>query len=202
MCSTTPGRSFRKLLGLVAFVVPSAVASLAAGSDQTLYALQRAPLYADSVHGRRIGVVMPGAAVKAAGAAGAERQVTFDGWSQRGNAGTVVSAPGVRIVVAELDADAPTHAIGSTHDPYGNTWTHVVVSGAVRANALTADRDVVWSNAKALYSKRCSACHALHKPTEFTANQWPTILKTMTKNAALQPEQAALVTQYLQAHAR
>lgn len=76
------------------------------------------------------------------------------------------------------------------------------MSGYVPSAGLTPDQESVWAAAKALFSKRCSACHALHHTTEFTANQWPTILKTMTKNAALQPDQAALVTQYLQTHAK
>jgi hypothetical protein len=42
----------------------------------------------------------------------------------------------------------------------------------------------------------------LHNTDEFNANQWPQILKTMAKNAALQPDQIALITQYLQTHSK
>ena len=150
-----------------------------------------------------MGVVTPGTAVTVTGpAGGADRAIALEGWSQQGDAEQIVSAPGVRIVLVDLNAGAPTRTIGSSRDAYGNTWAHVVVTGTVPADALTADQDAVWNSAKAIFSKRCSACHALHKPAEFTANQWPAILKTMEKNAALQPDQAALVTQYLQMHAK
>lgn len=69
-------------------------------------------------------------------------------------------------------------------------------------STLTDDQDTVWRHAAKLYQTRCSACHAVHKPTEFTANQWPEILKIMAKNAALQPADLALITEYLQTHAR
>ncbi len=196
--------SFWRLRGLAtSTVIALSFLSLAdAGPNATMYPLQRAPLFTETTHGSAIGFVMPGAAITASGSSGAYRDVTFDGWSQQGDSGTIVTAPGVRIIIAELTASARVQTIGSTHDAYGNAWTHVVVTAAVRANALTADQDVVWNNAKAIFTTRCSACHALHKPAEFTANQWPAILKTMEKNAALQPDQAALVTQYLQAHAK
>jgi nitrate/TMAO reductase-like tetraheme cytochrome c subunit len=92
--------------------------------------------------------------------------------------------------------------ISTVKDDYGNVWNEVQLSGFVQGSGLTSNQDTIWAGASALYSARCSTCHALPRTNQFTANQWPTILKAMTKNAALQPDQIALLTQYLQTHSK
>ena len=109
-----------------------------------------------------------------------------------------------KIVLATLTASgvAQRHISETAHDTYGNTWNHVQIAAYVDAAITVPDVNSVWTAAHQLYATRCSACHALHATTDFTANQWPGILQTMEKNAALDPQQAALITQYLQTHAR
>jgi hypothetical protein len=128
---------------------------------------------------------------------------TLDAWTQQGADSTLFAAEGQRIVLATLADETPRpRVLATAKDDYGNVWNEVELSGFVQQGGLTSDQGIVWAQAQALYSKRCSACHALHRTNEFTANQWPTILKTMTKSAALQPDQAVLITQYLQTHSK
>jgi len=188
------------LLGLLISAAPLHADS----QNGLLYASGDAPLYAqvsDHVAAARI---TPGTGLQPTGPASAGLQpVALDGWTQEGSATILFAAAGQRIVVARLaDPTAQPKILSSITDPYGNVWHETRLTGFVPGTDLVADQETVWAVARALFSKRCSACHALHHTNEFTANQWPTILKTMTKNAALQPDQAELVTRYLQAHAK
>ncbi len=181
-----------------------AAAPARTGTGTNLYATATAPLYADPAGHKTEGSLTPGTAVATTGpAAQALVPVAVEGWSQEGDASTVFAAPGQRIVLAELASGTPAPKVLATRkDAYDNVWNQVKITGFVAATALVADQNTVWAQAQKLYSTRCSACHALHNPNEFTANQWPKILGTMAKNAALQPAEAALVTQYLQTHAK
>jgi predicted CxxxxCH...CXXCH cytochrome family protein len=92
--------------------------------------------------------------------------------------------------------------VSSKKDPYGAAWNQVQVSGAIDATALVASVTPVWSGAAKFYGQKCSQCHTLHQPAEFTANQWPGVVASMAHNAALSGDQLDLVVRYLQAHAR
>jgi hypothetical protein len=172
----------------------------------TRYAMKATPIYADASGSRVVGSLTPGTPVTSAGTATGSRLQSFelDGWSQDGAETTVVAAAGRRIVYATLSSTqgVARKVLAQTKDDYDNVWDQVTLGGFVDSAALTADQATVWTRAQHLFSQRCSNCHALHATTEFTANQWPTILKTMGKNAALTPAETALITQYLQTHAK
>lgn len=51
--------------------------------------------------------------------------------------------------------------------------------------------------AKALHDRACYKCHDLYKPTDYTDEQWATILKSMAPKANLNVVETALVLQYL-----
>ena len=71
-------------------------------------------------------------------------------------------------------------------------------SVTVSDDALVADVRDVWKRADGLYAHSCGSCHALPAPSSYSANQWPAIMKTQAPNAALEPNDAALITTYLQ----
>jgi hypothetical protein len=197
-------RSLNAILGGGGVLLAVALSALPAygASANVWYAAGSAPIYAAAGHAS-VGTLTPGTPVKPSGAAMKGFQpFTLRAWSQKGDSGTLVVAEGQRVVLATLAPGARTKIISTAKDAYGNAWNEVQLSGFVKTSAVTSDQETVWAQAQALYTKRCSACHALHRPAEFTANQWPAILKTMTKNAALQPAQAALMMQYLQTHAK
>ena len=154
-----------------------------------------------------LGVLTPGTplTLTAPMQEGASRvEVTLQGWSLQGGGSVVYAAMGKRITLLTLDTAglSKRKITKQSTDSYGNVWREIQISGWVSAKPLTSDISTVWSTAEKTYETRCSACHALHAPNQFTANQWPSILKTMAKNAALNPDQIAFVTKYLQTHAR
>jgi hypothetical protein len=190
---------------LAALVLLGSAAFPRAGTvRQPLYAAGSVPLYAAAADHSAVATITPGTALQADGpAASGMLVVTVEAWSQDGADSTLFAAAGRRIVLARLkDGAARPPVLATVTDPYGNVWHQVRLMGFAPTADLVPDQQSIWGKARALYSKRCSACHALHRTNEFTANQWPTILKTMSKNAALQPDQAALIIQYLQTHAK
>jgi trimethylamine-N-oxide reductase cytochrome c-type subunit TorC len=152
-----------------------------------------------------IGTIPPGAELDATGPPQGPRiAVRVSGWSLEGAPAQLFRAVGRRILQAELGSRGPSRPVVSDRetDPYGSVWQRVSATGWVARSDVGPDLDAVWKQAESLYQQRCGGCHALHPATEFTANQWPNVLKVMAHNAAFTPEQAALVTQYLQTHAK
>ncbi|CAM5789480.1 hypothetical protein CCAE64S_02393 [Castellaniella caeni] len=172
--------------------------------DQARYAEQPTPIYADAGHTQTLGMLTPGTKLYLENPnAPAQGAFFLDGWTQQGNDTAVFLQQGKRTLAASMNGKGwRFQKLGEIKDDYDNLWTHIRLNGYVDTKTLTASQDTVWHAAITLYSARCSACHALHKPTEFTANQWPGILEIMAKNAALQPPEKALITQYLQTHAK
>lgn len=165
------------------------------------------PLYGGAQGKLVLGILTPGTPLLLATPlqAGASRvEVALQGWSLQGGGSVVYAALGKRIIMIALNTTglSKRKATKQSTDSYGNVWREIQISGWVSAKSLTSDISTVWGAAAKIYETRCSACHALHAPNQFTANQWPSILKTMAKNAALNPDQIAFVTKYLQTHAR
>ena len=53
------------------------------------------------------------------------------------------------------------------------------------------------SRARELYANKCTSCHRLHRPSEYTRQRWPTILERMAVKAKLTPEEARHLRDYL-----
>jgi Dihaem cytochrome c len=192
------------LLGVCVLVAALApVMAVAASAGTIKFAAGSVPLLADP-QGASLGTVTPGTPVMVVKEEGSLNEVKIEGWSMQGAEQIVFAAKGRRIMLARLSADRPANRIvgARSQDQYGGVWEQVTVTGWMQSSSLVADVTPIWKEAHDLFATRCATCHALHQPTEFTANQWPHILQTMTKRAVLTADQTALVTQYLQTHAR
>lgn len=195
---TNPRRRVR--IALLAAMVVTACA--AAQGTSTAYVQSETPLA--STDGTALGTALLGAPVTVTAEDGANAQVTVEGWSIANAASVVFLSADQRIPLVSL-TDAGQQArtvLESTTDSYGTAWDHVRLAGSVAAADLGPDLSAVWSKASDLYGSTCSACHALHAPAEFTANQWPGSLKSMLPNVSLTDAQIDLITKYLQYHAK
>lgn len=170
------------------------------------FAGEGAKLFAAQSGGAPIGAIMPGTKLdtETSQPSGHRLKVAVTGWAPEGGSTVLYKAPNLRIIMLRLgdNASGQMKVLGKKQDSYGTTWEHVAVTGWTPATDVTHDVGTVWAAAKKIYDARCSSCHALHAPDQFTANQWPGVLKTMARNASLSPSETELVTQYLQAHAR
>jgi hypothetical protein len=53
-----------------------------------------------------------------------------------------------------------------------------------------------------IFVNRCSRCHGLHDPKEFTAAKWDTILMRMIPRARLSDEQTAHVSAFIKTNSK
>lgn len=182
-----------------------AAAVLAAGTvaaSSTLYVGSDAALKTAS--GAALGTVTPGTAVNVVTTSSNVANVQIDGWQPVGSGGAIYAGVDSRVVLVRLanGASLPDAAIvAKQNDAYGSAWNHVRLAGTIALSTLVPDAATVWQSAATLYGQRCSACHTLHQPSEFTANQWPGAVAAMAHNASLTPAQQDLIVRYLQAHA-
>ncbi|MEO6983815.1 MAG: hypothetical protein ABI155_00550 [Paralcaligenes sp.] len=191
-------------LTLIAFQVSVAAAAASpAVATSDVFIKQNVDLLAQE-GGSKIGTVTPGTSAHLLTEQNSTAKIQIEGWSIVGAPSAVFTAMGQRILEAKLTSSGQSSktVVKQAKDAYGSTWEQVRITGQVPKDSLVPDVATVWDGARQVFSAACSACHALHHANEFTANQWPNILKVMTKRAALNDEQTELVTKYLQAHAK
>lgn len=89
-------------------------------------------------------------------------------------------------------------------DDYGEIWHEVSGVYEVDSKLITADEEALYDQAKKIYEESCSACHRLHQPNDFTANQWPASLQGMIDAGytAIDENSLNLITKYLQHNAK
>ncbi len=172
-------------------------------AQEPLYLSQETNLL-DGAGGAIIATVAPGTLVNVLEHKDGQVRVELTGWSPEGGESYMFIGIGQRILVARLtDAGvAMQDVVNEQEDDYESLWLDMRLTGWLPEAATTADIANVWETASALFHQRCTRCHALHRPVEFTANQWPSILKIMTVRAGLTGADKALVIQYMQTHAK
>lgn len=191
-------RSTRIVMGAAAGVAVLAGAFLhasAGGAATQRFASGVTPLL-DAANGKTIGSVGPGAALTVVADSGASTHVTVTGFAAQSAPGTVYAYADRHIVV--LSGFTGKAVNGATQSVGGTPYVAVTIDGWVASNALAPDAATVWKAASALYQQKCSTCHSLRPPTDYTANQWPALMKAQADNAGLDPGQTALITAYLQ----
>ncbi len=181
--------------------------SASAGAVHNLFTKTLCPLYANRDDSSAIGSATPGTpfTVDAASATfHGRRRLILRGWSPKVATSVLYEAPDLRIVLAKFltGNNVERTILRQKTDAYGMVWQQLSISVWVPTTMIVNNVSVVWDRAQKLYDSRCGSCHALHEPSDFTANEWPGILDAMAKNAAFDPAQTALVIKYLQTHAR
>jgi cytochrome c553 len=206
----TLGKALVERLALMArFAVPMMLVTLAttpagaAETPATQYVNTIAILHARG-GGPAIGRIMPATPVIVHATKGAHVKVEVTGWSPMGGARYLFKDVGLRIRWAVLTEQgvAKRTVVGKKDDKWESTWEQARVTGWIDRKDIVPDIDTIWEEASKLYFSRCSRCHSLRRPREFTANQWPSVLKIMTVRAGFSPVQAATVTALLQNHGR
>ncbi len=174
----------------------------AAGSGEPRYVTTAAPL--KSADGTALATITIGTEVAVTGDQGDSADVLIDGWSMDGAPSVIFLSTGQRIPLASLtdEGQQAREVVETKTDDYGTEWQHVNLNGSVASSDLGPDSGGLWSDGESLYAASCSACHALHSPDQFTANQWPGTLKSMLPMVSLTNEQLELMTKFLQYHAK
>ncbi len=173
-------------------------------AEDTVYTAVLTDLYDAPAGGAKLASIPPGVPLAVLQEDGDALKVAVTGWSPQGGETYLFREIGQRIRRAVLTEQAQDlrEIIDEKEDYYENTWQDVRLTGWVARTDVSGDIAGIWKDASSLFHQRCTRCHALHRPTEFKANQWPAILKIMTVRAGLSASDAALVTQFLQTHAK
>ncbi|PAF47179.1 hypothetical protein BKH41_07820 [Helicobacter sp. 12S02232-10] len=209
---------------LLTFVLGAlGILSILEASD-SVYAGIVKPLYSTQNSQKVIGKLLPTSEVKIIKKSGNKVLLSFQGYIQKGIPNAIYFTMGQRILVAGLikNADVPfkilktqaakesqtgdskislSHLKPKTGKDAQTLYQKISVELWSDDGGFSSDLKSLYSKADSLYSQNCSICHALHQPTEFKANQWPAVIRSMSSRTGLNKDEIYLVTQYLQKHA-
>ena len=170
----------------------------------TRYAIATAPLFLDAAAKTDEGTLMPSTKVEVLANENGRAQVQIEGWQQDGVSEVFYAAPGKRIL-SVLVGDAAKKSLvtgqSETDSATNLTWHQVKLTAWVDQTQLIGDQGKLWQYASTLMSNNCTGCHGLTALDHFNANQWIGVIKGMESRTSLTPEQARMLTQYVQKHA-
>lgn len=182
----------------------AAAAAQTPASVTTRYAIATTPLYLDAKATTDEGTLMPSTQVAILASDNGRAQVRIDGWQQDGVSEVFYAAPGKRILsvlVGETARKALVTGKSETDSATNLTWHQVSLTAWVDQRQLIGDQGKLWQYASTLMSNNCTGCHGLTALDHFNANQWIGVIKGMESRTSLTPEQARMLTQYVQKHA-
>lgn len=193
----------KPLLSVLAFgIVLGAIAS-ASAADEVRYTRESTPLF-DGAKGKILGQLPPGTPVTLKTRSGAMVEVVVHGWTEDHRELELFADKAPRLSRAQLVRvdKGRLEPLKTEVGRYDVAWTKVRLTGWVAAARLVPDLNAVWNAARALHRQRCTACHDFMPASELSAQQWSGTLRIMSHRAALTPEEAVLLKQYLQSGAR
>ena len=167
------------------------------------YAAEVKNLYADSKGSKVVGKLLPTTQVQILKKEGGRVLLAVEGYAEAGSDLAVYFVPGKRILSVGLSKDSgiALQKISSTQVD-GKTYNKVKIQAWSEEGALSTDLNGLFTQAKDMYEQNCSMCHGLHSVKEYTANQWPSMFKSMAGSTAIDKKDYQLVIEYLQKNAK
>lgn len=173
-------------------------------ASETMYTDSVKNLFESSDSKSSKGRLLPTSKVEILEKKGDKIKIEVEGFMKDGVSNAVYFSKGKRILVAGLSKSGKFDfkTISSSKDENNVVWKKVKFTAFTKNDKLTKDIDSLYKTAQTTFTENCSMCHPSHPAHEFTANQWPSIVKSMINRTAMTKEQNYLVTQYLQKHAK
>lgn len=161
-------------------------------------------LYETSTSSAVKGRLLPTSKVKVLEKTGDKIKVEIDGFIKNGVPNALYFSKGKRILVAGLSKNGKfdIKTISTSTGKNATEWKKVALIAYTKNDNLTNDLAGLYNQANKIFNDNCAICHPIHASTEFTSNQWPSMLKSMINRTAMTKEQSYLVTQYLQKHSK
>lgn len=187
----------KSLLFILAFATACLYAS------ETTYTSSVKDLYETADSSKSNGRLLPTSKIKILEENGDKIKIEIEGYVKEDLNNAVYFSIGPRILVAGLSKNGnfDIKTILTSKDKDGVEWKKVSFTAYIKNDNLTKDLDALYSSAQEIYSNNCAMCHPAHPNNEYTANQWPSIIKSMINRTAMTKDENYLVTQYLQKHA-
>lgn len=167
------------------------------------YAENTLKTYSSAGDTKPSGKILPTTGVEILQIKGDKAQVKIIGWNKGKMERVVYYSKGERIISAALSKKAKYDLkVLKSEQIKKDKWTNVILTTWIENKNLTDDIDALYSRASDLLQTNCGLCHAYHPTTEFSANQWPSVIKAMRPRSPLTKEEGWLITQYTQKHAK
>jgi nitrate/TMAO reductase-like tetraheme cytochrome c subunit len=173
-------------------------------ASETMYTSSVKNLFESSDSTSSKGRLLPTSKVKILETKGDNIKIELEGFMKDGVDSAVYFSQGKRILIAGLSKSSnfDFKTISTTKDEEGVEWKKVTFTAFTKNDNLTEDLDALYAQAQTVFGNNCAMCHPAHPASEFTANQWPSIVKSMINRTAMTKDENYLVTQYLQKHAK
>ncbi len=172
---------------------------------KTQYVTKTLPTYSTTEDAKASGKILPTTPLEVIKTQDGKALVKLTGWNKGKMTRILYFSKGERIISAAFSKKAKyevkvlkTEEVGIKKDQ----WSNVTITTWIDNKELTDDLNALYSKAANLYEKNCGLCHAKHPTKEFSANQWPAVIKGMIPRTPLSKEEGLLVTQYAQKHAK
>lgn len=179
--------------------------SLLLAGDKIAYSTTVKPMYVDKTSTKVAGKLLPTSKVTILEKVGDRLHVKVDGFMVEGSDGAVYYGVGKRILVAGIANNSgikfektKSHLDKDT----GKKYFEASFKAYIDDKNLADDVKPLFLEAEKKYKETCSMCHSLHPVDEFTANQWPSMVKSMASRAGLDNESRYFMVEYLQKHAK
>lgn len=153
--------------------------------------------------GAVLGELAAGIPVRVIALAGEGVEVELEAWSREESPGVLYAAMGKRLAAATLADTAALPVLSTVEDgETGQVWRGHRLRAWTAASGLVRDSSPLKAALDRMYRDNCSLCHALHRPEEYTVNEWIGHFNMMRRLVPLiEPEAAQLLT-HLQGRAK
>ena len=151
-----------------------------------------------------VGRLLPTAAVEVLERKDNKVLLRIKGYTQVGSNAALYFAPNRRILNAGFSKNVGvtfTNIETFKESETKQDWELASVNLWSEDTDLTQDLQSLYKKASELFTN-CSICHTLHPPKEFTANAWPSVIKSMKTRVGYNNDEEYLVSQYLQKNAK
>lgn len=158
-------------------------------------------VYLDNVSNKAAGKLLPTNAIEVLENSNGKIKFSVSGYQNPSVPNVVYFSNGQRIItLAFAKTKAPNFEIIKKGE--GENWNEVKVTAYTTDSDLTENLNELNAKAKKLYEENCSVCHSLHKVDEYTANQWPSLIKSMVSRTPIEKKDMWSVIEYLQKNAK
>jgi len=173
-------------------------------ANDVFYASSVKNLYESSISTSPKGRLLPTSKIEVLGEVDNKYKVKITGYAKEGVENALYFTYKNRILVAGLVKGSKFETLNSkkVSDSNFSDFKELEIIAFVDKDNLSKDLNSLYAKANELYSDNCGICHGAHDKKEFTANAWPSVLKSMINRTAISKEESYLVAQYLQKHAK
>lgn len=190
-------KMFAKIISLIA------LAFVCTQAGEMLYASKVKSLYKEG-DDKVVGRLLPTAKVEVLERKDNKVLLRIKGYTQVGSQVALYFAPNRRILNAGFSKNAGVAFKNIETFKESETkqeWELASVDLWSDDKDLVQSVEPLFKEAQELFAN-CSICHALHPPKEFSANAWPSVVKSMKSRVGYDSNQEYLVSQYLQKNAK